>query len=428
MSFFLKGATAALALAALTEGALASPCDGRIGGSPQISPGRPLTLSTVLSEVRHASPAVRAAGLEARALGAEADQAGRRLNPTLSLELENFAGSNALSGFDQTESTFALELTLRLGGKRALEERAARARQALASAECAVILRETELEAAIVFAELVAAVQLRNLAEESADLADELVSIVARRVDAGAAAPPELSRARADATALRASVETAQAGIDRRRYALALLWGSAEPTFSAPMGVSFNSTIAEVEADVTHPALNAADAAVRVRQAETSFARSAIIPDISVSAGIRRFEETGDEAFVAGVSLPLPIFDRGRDAARASAIRSDAATLNRAVTEQRLLAQQRAAAAAQRTAQSRLQILKHDTLPAATEAYEAASRGYQIGRFDLTATLNARAALLSAQLAVIDAEFALQSAELRLRALIGAAPFDGDIR
>ena len=194
------------------------------------------------------------------------------------------------------------------------------------------------------------------------------------------------------------------------------------------MGVSFNSTIAEVEADVTHPALNAADAAVRVRQAETSFARSAIIPDISVSAGIRRFEETGDEAFVAGVSLPLPIFDRGRDAARASAIRSDAATLNRAVTEQRLLAQQRAAAAAHRTAQSRLQILKHDTLPAATEAYEAASRGYQIGRFDLTATLNARAALLSAQLAVIDAEFALQSAELRLRALIGAAPFDGDIR
>jgi outer membrane protein, heavy metal efflux system len=428
MSFMLRSAATALALCAWTGGALASWCERPTDVSSQISPGEPLTLSAVLSEIRHASPAIRAAGLEARALGAEADQAGRWNNPTLAFEVENFAGSNRISGLDRTESTVAIEQTFRLGGKRVLEQRAARARQALGSAQCEVILRESQLEAASLFAELLAAIQLRGLAQENADLADELVRIVARRVEAGAGAPPELFRAQADATALHASVEAAQAGVDQRAYQLALLWGSARPTFSEPIGLSLDDTASEAEHAITHPALSAADAAVQVRQAETDFARSAIIPDVSVSAGVRRFEETDDEAFVASVSVPLPIFDRGRDTARAAAIRGDAAALNRAAAEQRLLAEQRAAVAAQRSAERRLQILQSDTLPAAQQAYEAAARGYQIGRFDLTTTLNARAALLSAQLDVVDAEFALLSAELRLRALIGAAPFDGDPR
>ena len=208
MSPFLRGAFAALALTAMVAGAEASPCNGQTGGTSLVTPGEPLTLPAALGEIRRASPSVRAAGLEARALSAEADQAGRRLNPSLSIELENFSGTGPLSGFDQTETTVALEQTFRLGGKRTLSERAARARQALASAECAVILRETELEAAILFAELAAAAKLRDLAEDSANLADDLATTVERRVDAGAAAPPELARARADAAALRASVAT----------------------------------------------------------------------------------------------------------------------------------------------------------------------------------------------------------------------------
>ncbi len=426
MSIVMKGALAALALAALAAGAKASPCDGYSGGASMIMPGEPLTLRAALAEIRRVSPSVRTAALEARALDAEADQAGRRLNPSLSIELENFSGSGALTGFDQTETTFALEQTFRLGGKRSLSERAARARQAVAGAECAVILRQTELEAAILFSELIAAGQLRDLAVNSANLADQLASTVERRVDAGAAAPPELARARADAAALRAGVATAEADVDRLRYALALLWGSAEPTFAAPSQISVNPEVPAGTSGIAHPTLDRADAALRARSAEQNLARSAAIPDVTVSAGFRRFEETGDEAFIASISVPLPLFDRGRDTARATAFRGEAASLNRTATEQQLLARQRAATSARRAGQTRLDILTTEALPAAEEAYEAAVRGYQIGRFDLTTTLNARTALLDTRLAVINAELALRSQDLRLRALIGAAPFNGD--
>ena len=292
----IRGAFAALALVASASGANAAPCDGRISGASEIAPGQPLSLDAVLNEVRRVSPAVRAAGLEARALGAEADQAGRRLNPNLSIELENFSGGGALSGFDQTETTFALEQTFRLGGKRVLGERAARARQALASAQCSVILLQTELEAALLFTELTAAVKLRALAEESADLADELAATVEGRVDAGAAAPPELARARTDAATSRSEVARTEAEVDRIRYALAALWGSAEPEFAPPAATVSRGNDIPGENRVAHPVVDAAEAAVRARDAETALARRTAIPDVTVSAGYRRFEETGEEA------------------------------------------------------------------------------------------------------------------------------------
>ena len=428
MSFILRGVIAALALAATATGAHAAPCDARGSDASLIKQGAPLTLSAVLSEVRRASPDVRAAGLEASALGAEADQAARPLNPSILLELENFSGSGPLAGLDQTETTVAIEQTFRLGGKRGLGERAARARQALASAECAVILRETELQAALLFADLLAAYELRALAMESADLSDRLAATVERRVDAGAAAPPELSRARADAAALRAGAAAADAEIDARRYALAALWGNAEPQFGPPTSGQAALPARPQNGVSDNPRLDAADAALRAREAETALARSAALPDVTVSAGFRRFEETGDEAFVAGVSVPLPLFDRGRDAARASAYRADAASLNRRVVEQRLLSEQRSAAASRRAVQTRLDILTRDALPEAESAYAAAERGYQVGRFDLTTTLNARAAMLETQIAVIEAERAVLAEDLRLRALIGATPFDGGLQ
>ena len=126
--------------------------------------------------------------------------------------------------------------------------------------------------------------------------------------------------------------------------------------------------------------------------------------------------------------MPLPLLDRGRDAARASAYRADAASLNRRVVEQRLLSEQRSAAASRRAVQTRLDILTRDALPEAESAYAAAERGYQVGRFDLTTTLNARAAMLETQIAVIEAERAVLAEDLRLRALIGATPFDGGLQ
>ncbi|MEO1188611.1 MAG: hypothetical protein AAFW60_06030 [Pseudomonadota bacterium] len=120
MLLVFRGAAAALMWAVAANGANAAPCGGTNIGESFIESGTPLTLAAVIGEVRRASPAVIAEALEANALGADADQAARSLNPSITLELENFSGSGALAGLDQTETTVAVEQTFRLGGKRVL--------------------------------------------------------------------------------------------------------------------------------------------------------------------------------------------------------------------------------------------------------------------------------------------------------------------
>ena len=423
MFFEMRGAFVVLAAAIASLDASASGCAASQTQSQPLSSSQSLTLDMAINQVRNASPRVRLQALESRALGAEADQASRRLNPVLSLEVENFAGGGTREGFREADTTLAVEQTFRLGNKRTLSERARRAQAALATAECAVIQREVELQAAILFAELSAALEMNALAEESAELATTVSDTVAKRVEAGAAAPPELSRAMTDRALSKTGLYEAEAQIAEKRYALASLWGSSEPEFSNPVLMVISDV--DTPSETTHPRLAASRAALDMRQAQTRLDETAAIPDITVSAGIRRFEATDDQALVAGVSVPLPLFDRGQDQARATAFRAEAAALDRKAIEQELLADQRSAVAALKAAEAQLSLLVDEALPEAESAYDSSLRGYEVGRFDLTSVLNARAALIRVRSTVIEARLNRNIQDLKLRSLISAAPFTG---
>ena len=145
MSKLQRGAICVLIAAAFSGGAVAAPCGEPSLSASAIVPGAPITLRAVMDEIANAAPQVRRAALETKAREAEVNQAGRRPNPVVGVELENFAGSGPLSGFGETETTFSFEQTFELGNKRSLRREAANANAALASAECGAILRQTQL-------------------------------------------------------------------------------------------------------------------------------------------------------------------------------------------------------------------------------------------------------------------------------------------
>ena len=431
MKLLLRGAVAALALPVMAGAAYADGCGSVPVDQPEFNHTSPLTLEAAIARAGRSAPEVQRAVLEARAVSAEADQAGRRLNPTLSLETENFAGTGSLEGFDAFETTAVLSQTFRLGDKRRLAEQAGRARAALASAECSVQRREVQTLAGELFLELEAALEMTDVADASAELAGELASVVKSRVEAGAAAPPELSRAKAEAASLEAEADAARGQVEASALALASVWGSPDIDFGLPIANrdTFQRRGAtEAVAVNDNPRLAAAVANRKAKEAETDFERSGALPDVTVSAGVRRFEETGDSAFLAGVSVPLPIFDRNQDATRAARFRTEGAELNAKAIEARLRAEQASLAAQVRAAKSRLQRLEGEALPLAEDAYASAAEGYRVGKFDLTATLDARRSFIQTRAAVIDARLALQTQTLRLRALIGAAPFEGEVQ
>ena len=408
--------------------AQAGPCQVTLDENSisQIGGNTPLTLEVVLREIRRASPETRAAGLEVLARVADADQAGKRVNPVLSVEIEEFAGSGPLNGFNAAETTVAIEQTFRLGGKRQRAEDAARALTGLASAECAVILRETELQGAILFYGYLHALEDAALLGNAAQTTEQLEQTVRKRVAAGAAPPPELTRAESAAATARGLAVSARGLAERRRYELASLWGESDPVFTSAISRDSVSGPPYLSNTSAHPALKRAAASDDALRAAIEIERAAAIPDITVSAGFRRFEETGDSAIVAGIAVPLPLFDRNRDAVRASEIRAQAGRFNRNAVEARLRARQRGAVAAVASARQHLEILESTALPSAKSAYEASVQGYEAGKFDLTTTFDARNALTESQRSVLNATYKLRVETALLKSLVGDVPFFGE--
>ena len=417
MKILCCGVLASLALPVLAGTAQAEVCrQTPVSASLPASSG-PLTLDGAIVRAGSSSPEVLRAGLEARAAFADADQAARPLNPSISFESENFAGSG--------------DFTFRLGGKRKRAARAARAEALRARAECDVQRLDAQTLAGELFLELRATMDMADVAEASAELAEEFETVVAKRVDAGASAPPELARARAEAASLRAIADRARGEVEAVALALASVWGSSTVDFDLParaMVLSGSEAPTAMTAMSDHPRIGAAEAEVAARQAATEREKAGAWPDLTVSAGVRRFEGTGDSAFLAGISLPLPVFDQNRDASRAAGIRAESAQVNSQAIEARLRAEQASLVARIRAARLSLDRLETTALPLAEEAYASAAEGYRVGKFDLTATLDARRSLIETRAAVIEARLVLETETLRLRALIGAAPFDGDVQ
>ena len=79
-----------------------------------------ITLAQALDAALKSNPELAASRYELTAAQARIVQAGKRLNPELSLELENFAGGGEAQGTDALETTLAFSQVVELGGKRSL--------------------------------------------------------------------------------------------------------------------------------------------------------------------------------------------------------------------------------------------------------------------------------------------------------------------
>ena len=118
---------------------------------------------------------------------------------------------------------------------------------------------------------------------------------------------------------------------------------------------------------------------------------------------MKRFEESDDQAFVVGVSVPLPFWNRNQGNIAAAQARARAATAREAVA----LADYRQAVAQARadylSAEAKAQTLADESLPQAEEALRLAEIGYRNGRFPLIEVLAAAEARDDIRRALIDA-------------------------
>jgi len=372
-----------------------------------------------------ASPRLR----EAQATIGQAEGLARQsrawLNPSVSLNVENFGGKGSYSGSESAETTAAVEQTIELGGKRSARiaagdagVEASRARANQVSADFAFDLAQAYADAEAADIRLQFARDSLALAEDDARVADALVK-------AGKEADLRSVQARSVVEAARADVDEAQAARTGAFARLTALVDSPVPFTSIPV-----SLLAHADIDEPIPTadpLNSpgylvaqaerAEVAKRVRIEQT---RSS--PDVTVSVGVRRLAADDSNAFVGGVSVPFPIFDRNRG--NISAVQSELSAADERVNIARLDAQADIQSATGRlyAAVTRVKSAQ-DSERTALEAYRLTRVGYEAGKLPLSEVLNARRTLTDARNQSLKARQDRLSAEAELARLRGVAPF-----
>ncbi|MCI4578692.1 TolC family protein, partial [Escherichia coli] len=150
-------------------------------------------------------------------------------------------------------------------------------------------------------------------------------------VEVGREPPLRALRAEAALAEARAELQAAEATSLAARTALAALWsGEGAPPLVSSDFPDIDPPGA-VLASATGLQLEVARAESRAAEAEIDRERSLRIPDPVVSAGVRRFEESNDNAFLVGVSIPLPFSNRNQGNIAAAEARLRAANAREAV-------------------------------------------------------------------------------------------------
>lgn len=371
-----------------------------------------LTLREAISAALADNPALSTFAFELRAAQARERQAVLRPATELVLETENFAGSGETRAFDAAETTLALSQVIELGGKRDARVDLARAGSGAVEIERQAAMLDVLAEVTRRFITVARAQERLSLARSATALGERTVAASQRRVDAAKSPHAELDRAQIARDRYRLEEQAAAADLDTARKQLAAMWGASQPVID---GRSFGEVKAELFALpptgdfaalagqlAANPDFLRFASEARLRDAELRLATTLRRPDVTLSGGLRRFEDSGDQAFV--VSLSLPLFS-GR---RAQGYVAEAQANRSRVDAQRRAAEVRAEATLYELhrqlarAVNEARALGNDIRPRAAEALQETEDAYARGRYSYLELVDAQREYLSVQAALIE--------------------------
>ncbi|WP_288381382.1 TolC family protein, partial [uncultured Massilia sp.] len=187
---------------------------------------------------------------------------------------------------------------------------------------------------------------------------------------------------------------------------LAALWGGDAATLAvaAPTAIEAPSVppLAALEARLaTAPDLRRALAGVAHRSALARVEESRRMPDVTLIVGTQRessLERPGEpRRAVVGVSVPLPLFNRNGGAVLESLRRVDKARDELDAERVRLHAALAQAHGHLVAASEEAALIRDEVVPGAEQAYQAANRGYELGKFGLIDVLDAQRTLVQSR-------------------------------
>lgn len=377
-------------------------------GSDTAEPEGPLTLRHALSLVLERNPELQAFSWEMRAMEASALQAGLLSNPEIEGFFEDFGGTGSVEGFKGTETTVLLSQIIPLGGKLSKRRRLGELNTALSGWDYEAAKLDIYTATAKTFTDVLAAQAELDLTRELVRLAERVYETVSEQASAGQISPIQEKRAKVALSQTAIRLSRAERSLEATRRNLSSLWDGNEPLFDAAEG-DLESVVPVPSYDnlvqyISHnPDVARWAAEIEQREASLRLEKAEAIPDPLVSGGYRRINENDDNAFVVGLSIPIPVFDRNQGGileARRRLSKADREKRNAEITVNAALTD---AYKNLSSSYEEVTSLGREVLPEARSAYSAIFEGYREGKFSLLDVLDAQRTVFDIDFQYIDA-------------------------
>lgn len=391
----------------------------------------PLSFREALARVFERNPDLALFAFELKAQDGRVQQAGARPHLELGLLVENALGNGVHSGVDAAETTLSLGYTLERGAAQRRFDAAAAGRDAI-STELQIRRLDVAAETARRYIAVLAGQQHLTELHEARSLAEQTLAAVVTRVQAAKA--PEAEEARAQAQLARASLEEEHAEHEllttRRR--LAALWGETDAAFG-----TLNGELSQLAGLPTYESLRARLAQnrhferfvteQRLREAELRLAQTRRRPPWQVSAGVRRFENTDDHAFVFGFTVPLPSPAQAQGAITTARAQLEEVDAKRAALEVQLDLELFSIYQDLNHAYTEITILRDQVLPKMRGAVEESRYAYERGRYSYMEWSAAQREYLELKSALLAAYANAHELRVEIERLTGTSLIERDL-
>lgn len=386
---------------------------------PVVASSGKLTLAEAISKAIASSPRLQSSEASRQASLGERRQAGALPNPELEITAENIGGKNQYKGFDSAEVTYGASQLIEIGGKRSSRIALAERGMDISNYDALAVRLDVIRDVTKAFAEAVAANEEVKLAEGQQKLAGEVLQTVTKRVNAAREPQIQKSKATVALSTSRIALDKARRDYQTAKQVLASQMGETQPVGELDMSAFYAITEPASAGDVKEmlaanpdlarwkPTLAKSKAALELEQANA-------LPDPRFNAGFRDFRDSGDKAFVAGVSIPFPVFNANQGNIAKARAELSKTTHEQRASELTLGTELSKSLQAQQVAYMQATTLKKSILPEAERAFSLSRQGYQEGKFAYLEVLDAERTLADARMQYIEAlkEYHLQRANI----------------
>jgi len=404
--------------------------DPSVLSSPLNNPTGKLRLSQVLALALTQNPELAAYSKEIRAREAATLQASLMPNPTLKARASNF-GNNAFKNFDGDTVMFRLSQTVELGGKRAARTKAATLTQELAhwdyqSKRIDVLTQSTQA-----FITVLVAQQAVDLQQQLLHLSQQVLQAAMAQVEAGRVTPLEATKAKISEASSRVKLMRSKRQLEVARQRLSITWGSIEPRFTQVLGhlkmIQQPPRLATLLQRLEqNPDMARWATEMTQRHAIIDREQSKAIPNINVMIGTVHKMIPGDTTLMAGLSIPLQLFDRNQGRILEAQQRLNKAVDIRRHTQIQITHRLKTRYQALITAYNTVKTLQQEIIPGAQNAFDAANRGYRLGKFSFLDVLDAQRTLFDVKAQYLQAQADYHLSVTHIERLIGGALFKTD--